>query len=307
VLAKAQSVADSNRGIFGLLALVVMGLSSSGCAEQFDAVWSRRFRNDPFHVMFGSDDPMYVLHNVEESDARVRAMNELKEPIRNGKSEEEQDKVIQILSVTASTDPHAVCRLSAIEALARFEDPRASQILVSAYNNAAESEVVAENFNTQTGVVQVKYSEHKPTSLSSTSSFTPDLVDQIQLHILASLGRTRSAAGLSKLCEVASKPPKKEERAKRLDSAAMFTPMGSEQGAIDIRLAALRSLAKYKGEPAAIDVCYHILQTEASVSMRKRAHDALIELTGKTAADGSAQAWAAVLGKVEAPPTNRGP
>ncbi len=112
--------------IIGLLGILVMGLSCTGCAQQLDALTSERLRNDPLHLMFGSDDPIFILRNVEDSDARLRAMQDLKEPKLDPKTAPVQDEIVQILAVTANSDNHAVCRLAAVEALARFDDPRRS-------------------------------------------------------------------------------------------------------------------------------------------------------------------------------------
>ena len=137
VLAKAR-MSNLHGRIIGLLGILVMGLSCTGCAQQLDALTSERLRNDPLHLMFGSDDPIFILRNVEDSDARLRAMQDLKEPKLDPKTAPVQDEIVQILAVTANSDNHAVCRLAAVEALARFDDPRAGQILVDAYHNASD-------------------------------------------------------------------------------------------------------------------------------------------------------------------------
>ncbi len=183
---------------------------------------------------------------------------------------------------------------------------RAGQILVDAYHNASDDAPQMVKVDPQSGVVQVKHTENRRAILTPTSNFTPDLVDQIHLHVLASLGRTRTPTGLALLCEVASTPPKKIEKdSKKLDEE-LFLRTGSDQGITDLRLAALRSLANYKGEQAAIDVCYNILEKEKTPALRNRAHEGLKQLTGKNA-DPNPAAWAAVLGKVETPPVKSTP
>ena len=88
-------------------------------------VTSQRFKERPFHTLFGSDDPIQILDTEQAGDQRVRAMGKLKEPREHGGTAAEEDKVIAILEASATTDPRPLCRLAAIEALADFKDPRA--------------------------------------------------------------------------------------------------------------------------------------------------------------------------------------
>src|SRR5437763_782410 len=97
-----------------------------GCAGTWDTVTSRRFKDDPFHVMFHSDDPNQVLKSSEEAGMRAKAMLEIKEPKKAGGTEEEQFQILQILATSATSDKHPQCRMNAIAALGRFEDPRTS-------------------------------------------------------------------------------------------------------------------------------------------------------------------------------------
>ena len=279
-----------------LTGLATLGLSLSGCAGTMDTLTSRRFRDDPFHTLFGSDDPMVVLRATDESgDQRVRAMQALKEPKKNGLTDQDQNEIVQILSSAATTDHQAVCRMSAIETLARFEDPRASQILVTAYHNAPHDAPQEVKIDAQGGVIQAKHTKRTP--FTPVSSFTPDVVAQIQTRVLEALGQAQSPSGLALLCEVASAPAKKPEKKGDTD---IFLQMGNtEQGAFDLRLAALRALAHYKGQAQASDVCFTIMTTEKDVALRGRAHLSLQEITGKSAA-ATAAAWEPILGKAPA-------
>src|SRR5262245_3771329 len=132
---EGDTVARSIARIF-LGAAAAISLGMSGCAGTYDLVTSERFKERPFHTLFASDDPMVVLESVQEGDDRVRAMKDLKEPRRNGGTTADQDKVIAILQASATTDKRALCRLAAVEALARFDDPRVGPILLAAYRNA---------------------------------------------------------------------------------------------------------------------------------------------------------------------------
>jgi HEAT repeat protein len=299
MLAVSHRMSFFTRRILWSLGLMGVSLVFCGCAGTFDTLMSRRFREEPFHTLFGSDDPMVVLRTSQDNDLRVRAMQDLKEPKRNGLTEQDQNEIIQILTASATTDSHPVCRMTAVETLSRFEDPRISQILVTAYHNAPFDSPKDLPTDPQTGVVQVKH-EKRTTPFSATTNFTPDLALQIQMRVLEALGKSRSPAGMALLCEVASAPTRKEmEKKSEMD---VFLQSESEQGKFELRLAALRSLANYKGEVAATEVCFNIITTEKDVALRSRAYLALEQITGKKV-DATPAAWATALGK-QAPETN---
>jgi hypothetical protein len=270
----------------------------AGCAGTLDTITSQRFRENPFRAMFHSDDPMYVLRNVPEADDRAKAMQKIKEPSRSGRPAGEQDELIQILSSSATADRQAVCRFGAIEALTRFDDPRAAQILVTAYHNAAV-EAPADQPKPAPGDEVIQASRRTLPAFGQLSSFTPEQVGTIQIAALDGLGKKRSSEGLTLLCEVASAPVKKEVKTTEID---VLTSGGSSaQDRFDLRLAAIRSLGNYKGEPQATAVLYKIMTTErGSVATKNRAHKSLVEVTGKKLPPDSPE-WAAVLGTNPAP------
>jgi hypothetical protein len=114
--------------------LVCIGLG--GCANTWDDVTSRDFH---FRTMFNhAPEPLTVLHESTDGDARAKAMRALKEPLRNGGGQSEQDEVVRLLTAAAAGDPQPLCRMEAIKALGRFQDPRAVPALVSAYEAAAQ-------------------------------------------------------------------------------------------------------------------------------------------------------------------------
>ena len=127
------------------LALVLGGgfaaataLNLTGCSRPlYDLITSERFKERPFHTLFTKEDPVVVLDTIQEGDDRVKAMNNLQEPKEHGGSAADQDRIMTILQASATNDRRSLCRLAAVEALARFKDPRAGAILIAAYNNAA--------------------------------------------------------------------------------------------------------------------------------------------------------------------------
>jgi HEAT repeat protein len=81
---------------------------------------------------------MTVLKDSTDGDERAKALRAIKEPRTNGGSDVEQERVIQVLSQAAVSDPQPVCRLAAVQTLGRFTDPRSVQILTAAFEAAEQ-------------------------------------------------------------------------------------------------------------------------------------------------------------------------
>jgi hypothetical protein len=113
--------------------LAVVGVG--GCASTWDDVTSRRVRDKPASL-FKSDDPLHVLRSNPDGSERAKAMAKLKEPLAAGRPEAEQEEVLQLLADAATADPSPWVRMSAVNALGRFRDPRTTDLLVAAYHQA---------------------------------------------------------------------------------------------------------------------------------------------------------------------------
>lgn len=256
--------------------LLGAGLASvgiTGCAGTYDLVTSQRFRANPFGTLFGSEDPIVVLETNPEGDERVRAMRSLKEPLKNNGSEAQQAKVMGILQTSATTDRRALCRLAAVETLSRFDDPRCVPILLAAYQNAPYDAPVEPGSNVTVA--------GGPKPRLSLSTFTPDTVTTLQCTILESLGKHKHPEGLKLLCEVALNPtPKKNTNIEQ--AGFLGEHMGpTESSTMDVRLAAIRSLGSFEGDPKAAGVLITLMQQEKDVAIRGRTHEALMSVTGQ--------------------------
>ena len=248
-----------------------------GCAGTVDRITSQRFRDKPFHTLFYTDDPLDVLRNVPEGDDRAKAMLAIKEPKLAGRSEAEQNEVVEILAKSATSDKHSICRLNAIEALSHFEDPRAASILVTAYRNAGKEAPVEALKETEQGIVLAGGRRNR-SAFAPVPTVTPDQVATIQCRALESMGRKRSPEGLALLCEVAAKTVKKEVKAVEFDPLALGN-IGQDQ--FDLQLAALTALENYKGDPQAIRTLYRIMTTDRDVAPKSCAYKSLVKVTGK--------------------------
>ncbi|VTS07213.1 hypothetical protein [Tuwongella immobilis] len=282
--------------------LVLVGMTllpgTIGCAQTWDDLTSRRFREAPFKTMFAPDDPITVLRNPTEyeADQRLRAIQKLKEPAVRGGSSEEQEEVMRYLAQAATQDSFALMRLSAIETLSRFEDPRVPGLLISAYHNAGPSPKgqAAEAGNIRMASLTAVSAD----GAIQTGPFPADVCATIRAKSLEALGDRQSPEGLSLLLEVAMQ--KHDPKPKNSDDAsnnsaqltsALRSAMEAEnneliaaqitkQPQLDIRLAAVRALSKYENQPQVVQTLTQLATQEKDVAMRDLASSGVKTLTG---------------------------
>ena len=106
-----------------LAGILLVSLAMCGCTTTFwDDITSRDFE---FKKLWESPpNPLVVLHESHDGDARARALSSLKEPKEHGGKDEDQDAIVSILVTAARTDAQPLCRLAAIQSLGTFKDPR---------------------------------------------------------------------------------------------------------------------------------------------------------------------------------------
>ncbi len=147
-------------------------LAPAGCAGYDDFSWKQM----NFEVFREPKDPLAVIaDNKSELWARRRALLCLKEPLANGGTQQEQDAVVKVLGEVAVNDPHAPCRMAAIESLRKFKDPRVVEYLKDAYYRA--------------------------------SSLSPESATVIKMLALSALGDTGNPAAIDLLVRVVKEPP----------------------------------------------------------------------------------------------------
>lgn len=299
------------------LTVKLLGLSllpaTLGCAQTWDDVTSRRFREQPLTTLFKSDDPMTVLRDDQyDADQKIRAMQRLREPARNGGTQADQDEAVQTLAYAATQNPYALIRLTAIDTLATFEDPRVNQILVTAYRNAGP---VAKPETPPAG---------DPNGIRTASAtlvaesqaggpFTADVTSTIRSKSLAALGERQAPEALPLLVEVAAAPAQKAQKpaedggvaklASRSSAAAMEREADAaiqsqldRQYQADVRAAAVKALGKFKGNRQAADTLYQVMQKDKDVTVKDRAREGLAGLTGRDLPADSPE-WAEAVGR----------
>jgi hypothetical protein len=260
---------------------VAATLGLTGCAGFIDTVSSRKFRNDPFGTMqraVSPEDPMVVLRAdpPRDGDDRAKAMRRLKEPLKQSGTQQDQDEVIDILGRAATADPSPVLRLAAIDAISRFEDPRAVQILMVAYQKAeGRKDGGSSGGNPTDAAIQQVAGGRTPTRSSTAdrllappTGFPPETVTVIRARALESLGRTSTPDAAKFLTTVAVGP----------SGGAVID--GADDR--DVRLAAVRGLGKCR-QPEAVVALTQVLGKEngQDTALTGRAHDGLVRLTGK--------------------------
>lgn len=269
---------------------------AAGCASTMDRISSSRFRDAPFETLFGHDEPMEVLRKSQDPNERAAAILELKEPKRNGGTDAEQAEALKYLADMATSDKQPYCRKCALSTLGRWEDPRTSQIIVMAFQNAP-NETPLEKRNPEAEVVQVG---RRSRALEPVSSYTAPTIVTMRCRALESLGKKQSPEGLTLLCQTASTPAQRDT--KPLDFDLQY-PGNSGQDQQDLRLAAIRGLAHYKGDLTAARTLYRVMTTEHDVGLKNRAYISLGEVTDKSFPPDSAE-WKSFLRMNEAPPAS---
>ncbi|QDU20643.1 HEAT repeat domain-containing protein [Urbifossiella limnaea] len=237
----------------------------TGCASTLDTVTSRTFRSSPFDTtvkMVRPEDPLVVLraNPPRSGDDRAKAMLRLQEPLTNGGSQADQDEMIDTLARAATSDPSPVLRLSAIEALARFQDQRAAGVLMLAYQNA--------HGRSEDATVPTARVPGARPPLAVPTGFAPDTVTTIRCRVVESLGRGGRPETIAFLASIAG------------SSAPGQGPEGSEDR--DVRLAAVRGLGQCR-HPEAVTALAQVMTAEhgKDAAVVGRAHDGLVNLTGQ--------------------------
>ena len=279
------------RGGFGvtrLLAVLVLGCTtlSGGCASTWDTVSSRRFREKPFGTMFHKEeDALTTLRGAtpDMGEQRARAFQRLKEPAKAGLGDAEQNEAIQLLSDAATGDPSAYVRVCAIDALGRFKDPRAAEVLANAYRYAAGKPVPTTA--AASGVVPAS-GEFKAKSLDlaalyGAKGFAPDQVANIRCRAIEGLAATNAPEAVTFLARVAD--------------GSEFGTNEDPAGRDYARQRAVDGLGKIRSKEAVLALT-KVLAAESGrdVALTSLAHSGLKGLTGKSAS-ARPEEWDAIV------------
>lgn len=249
-----------------LIAMALAGLGLSGCT----GFWEEVSRKDkPFGervklAFTPRPNPMVVLRDSTDDNARAHALKQLHEPKSNGGSDKDQEAIFAILATAATEDKTAICRMAAIQSLAKFKDPRAVVALNKAYEVAAVKEI-----------------KKSPRGDQPVPWDQPEVVPVIQCQALTALGTTKNPAAIETLARVAQEP-----------KVAFTVPEREKQQIGDVRLSAVRALGNFNNSQAA-EALVLVMQKEKDAAMRASAREALAAATGKRVPDDPA-----ALGKV---------
>lgn len=255
-------------------------LGCFGCAGVWDTITSRSMRTRPWETtrkLLAPEDPVAVLtaDPPRSGSDRASAMRRLKEPARQGGSAETQDAIVHILSQTATTDASPVLRLAAIEALGRFEDPRAASALIQAYKDAHGRPPGSGKPTPEVVPASTRAADRMLITdrllLTGPSGFSPETVAAIRCRVLESLAQTQRPEAVNFLAFVATgggdnpNPQTAEDFADR-----------------DVRLAAVRGLSRCRTPEAVVALTKVLAQEHGKDgALVGRSHDGLVKLTGK--------------------------
>lgn len=244
----------------GLLLPILLGSFALGGCTSF---WEEMTRKDiDFGArcknLFNKPNPMLVLRDSHDGDERTKALRALREPAQHGGTRDEQEVVYTILEKAAVSEHSATARMAAVESLSHFKDPRAAAALKAAYYQAY-------GYRTDAGE-EFKY--------------PPETVNVLRCKCLTGMGELHNPAVVEHLVAILREPPTKGSDQER-------------QWAMDLRVAAARSLGKYN-QPQATEALLEVLKSEKDVALRDRAHESLEAATGKKLPP-DYQSWDAAL------------
>jgi HEAT repeat protein len=149
---------------------MVLCCGVAGCGET-----GRHYAPDLYRYLHPPDSLKVLRDPDSNGDDRRYALMALKEPLANGGTAEQQQLVLDILKYSALNDGQAVCRMAAYDALRKFKDPRAVDILKEAYYK--------------------------------TTSFSPETGTILRCQVLEALGETRNTGAIDLLVRVLREPP----------------------------------------------------------------------------------------------------
>jgi HEAT repeat protein len=222
--------------------LLLLPLLCSGCANFWDEVTDRNFE---FKSLWSKPNPLVVLNESTDGTQRAKALRALREPNQFGGTQGDQETIVKIVTTAAVSEHTAVARIAAIEALGRFRDPRATQVLMAAY-------YASDGYRTTQGD-GVKY--------------PADMANLIRCQSLRALGEQGNPAAVDHLVTVLRQPAARGADVDR-------------QMVMDERITAARALAKYN-DPRAEDALLNVMRTEKDIALKDRAYESLQSATGK--------------------------
>jgi hypothetical protein len=256
--------------------------ASSGCASTWETMTSRQFRDKPFETTFGTEDPLTVLRENPDGETRARAMRRLKEPAANGRPQAEQEEAVQILSTAATSDPSPWVRMAAIDALGKFQDPRAVETLAAAYYQASgrsepapQTQTVVAAGGRQPGALADRL------GLLGPQGFPSDQAANVRGRALEALARTGRPEAVEFLARVAG---------------GQELPANEDPAANDfVRQRAVAGLGQVRSKEAVYALA-RVLAVEhgKDVTLTNLAHGGLGSLTGQNQ-PADPRAWGAVI------------
>lgn len=224
-------------------------------------------------TLFETDDPMMVLRTSPEGDERARAMRRLKEPVVAGRPDE-QDEALQYLSTAATSDPSPVVRVAAIDALSRFQDQRATQVLIAAFHQAGGDSGKPPVPTAESELTKVSARQMDRINLTGPTGFAPEVAMVVRSRAVQAMASTGRAEVVPLLTQAAT---------------------GDGNVDRDTRLAAVRALSQYRNRESVVALAKVLKQEKGKdPALANRAHAGLRNLTGQShAAD--PETWEAVV------------
>ncbi len=263
---------------------VLAAALGSGCAQTWDTLTSRRFREHPWTTLqqlVRPPDPVAVLlaEPPASGDDQAAALRRLTLERWQTCSPEQQAALWPRLEQAATADASPIVRMEAIRAVGRLAQPQGVPLLLVAYQRAdglRPDELLAQSrANDDRRVADAPASAGRrptriaePFPLAGPQGYPSEWTNAIRCQALEALGQIGSPEAVHFLAMVAQPPPEAD-----LPGA----------NARDVRLAAVRALGRCR-QPQAVAALAQVLEREvrsADTAMVHRAHEGLVRLTGQ--------------------------
>lgn len=275
--------------VLTLAAAIAVGAGLPGCASAWDTLSSKRFRNNPFGTLFRPEDPVQVLReNPADGDARAWAFQRLTEPAAEGRPAEDQEFALETLSTAATSDPSPWVRIAAVDALSKFQDPRAPGVLVAAYHQATgrppaptEEAIAASPTMLPAAAGRAPTPTGERFGLSGPQGFSADQVATLRGRTVDALAKSGRPEAVALLAQIAAG----EEPSLNADPESRdFVRQRAVTGLRELRT------------PESVNALAQVLATEhgRDVTLTNLAHGGLMDLTGQNLPADPKQ-WQAVV------------
>jgi HEAT repeat protein len=172
--------------------VVLLCSGLGGCGQFGDDLFARNEKGEWYDFGYKMDlywnqggPPLKVLAESQDGDLRRRAIMRLTEP----SNAQEREHYLTILTAAAKAERDTICRIAAVQQLATYKDPRATQALMEAYAVPAAGGSETSGM-LQIAIVQALGQRKDPAALETlTAALDPKNNEDVRAAAATALGK----------------------------------------------------------------------------------------------------------------------